>query len=169
MKLVRCKQCDDVVRLVHTEWRKCDCGKSGGQYNDDLITATVGGDCEVIGIRNDFFAAKQFSKEREKKDDKGQKNIIIQGEYKGDNQIHRIKSSDGPKLKIDVERLDDNTIELTFVDDRKYTMNLEGNKSPKTVEIEVDKNHKPSFKDKKTKKENEINFKKIITEKLKML
>jgi hypothetical protein len=43
-KLIRCKKCEDIVRLVHTKWRKCECGKSGGQYNDDMISATVGGD-----------------------------------------------------------------------------------------------------------------------------
>jgi len=33
MKLVRCNQCGDVTRLIHTKWRQCECGKSGGQYN----------------------------------------------------------------------------------------------------------------------------------------
>jgi hypothetical protein len=77
-----------------------------GIYNADMISATVGGDCEVIGLRNDYFEAKPFSKARDKKDDKGQINSIIQGEYLGDVQIHRIKSGDGPRLKMDIEEID---------------------------------------------------------------
>ena len=103
MKLIRCKKCEDVVRLVHTEWRQCDCKKSGGQYNDDMISATVGGDCEVIGLRNDYFELKPFSKARNKDGLNG----IIQGEYLGDVQIHRIISAKGPKLKMTIEKLDD--------------------------------------------------------------
>ena len=115
-KLIRCKKCEDIVRLVHTKWRKCECGESGGQYNDDMISATVGGDCEVIGIRNDNFAAKQFSKERS---DEGDLNNIIQGEYDGDVQIHRIKSGDGPKLKMEIEAINKTNNKITFTDDRE--------------------------------------------------
>jgi len=146
MKLIRCKKCEDVVRLVHTEWRQCDCKKSGGQYNDDMISATIGGECEVIGIRNDWFNGT--------KKDRGDKklNLIIQGEYDGDVQIHRIESGNGPKLKMDIVKLDSETNEITFTDDRKYTINVKGNKSPKT--IEVPSNKKPSFKEKKVRNEN---------------
>jgi hypothetical protein len=164
MKLIRCKNCDDVVRLVHTKWRKCDCGKSGGQYNDELLSATVGGDCEVIGIRNDFFSAKPFSKERSKVDDKGARNNIIQGEYEGDVQIHRIESADGPKLKMKTEKIDDDTLKVTFTDDRKYTINLKGNKSPKTIELPA--NDSPSFKDKKKINENIEYLKKLVNKKM---
>ncbi len=141
-KLIRCKKCEDIVRLVHTKWRKCECGESGGQYNDDLMSATVGGDCEVIGLRNDYFALKPFSKGRDKE---GLGNII-QGEYEGDVQIHRIKSGDGPKLKMKIEKLDDENNKITFTDDRVYTINLKGEKSPKTIEIPINQNG-PSFKD----------------------
>jgi hypothetical protein len=140
MKLIKCNTCGDVVRLVHTEWRKCECGKSGGQYNDDMISATIGGDCEVIGLRNDFFKEKPFSNKRSEDG----KNAIIQGEYLGDNQIHRIKSSDGPKLKMDIEKVDDDKNKITFTDKRKYTINLKGEKSPKTIEVPANK--EPSFK-----------------------
>ncbi len=148
-KLIRCKKCEDIVRLVHTKWRKCECGKSGGQYNDDLMSATVGGDCEVIGLRNDYFAAKPFSKKR------GEDGLghIIQGEYGGDVQIHRIESGDGPKLKMEIEQIDDENNKITFTDDRKYTINLKGNKSPKTVEVPINKNG-PSFKPVKKQKES---------------
>ncbi len=149
MKLIRCEECGDVVRIVHTKWRKCDCGKSGGQYNDDMISATVGGTCEVIGLRNDFFTEKQFSKKR----GEDGKNIIIQGEYLGDNQIHRVKSGNGPKLKMEITENGDGTHDITFTDSRKYTINLKGNKSPKTLKG-VPSNDEPSFKDKKTKKES---------------
>jgi hypothetical protein len=152
-KLIRCKKCEDIVRLVHTKWRKCECGKSGGQYNDDMISATVGGDCEVIGIRNDYFAAKQFSKERS---DDGDLNNIIQGEYDGDVQIHRIKSGDGPKLKMEIEKIDEDNNKITFTDDRKYTINVKGDKSPKTIEVPINKNG-PSFKD--TKKDSKKSIK----------
>ena len=152
-KLIRCKECEDIVRLVHTKWRKCECGKSGGQYNDDLMSATVGGDCEVIGLRNDYFIAKPFSKEREKKDDKGPLSQIIQGEYNGDVQIHRIESGDGPKLKMEIEQIDDDNNKITFTDDRKYTLNLKGNKSPKTIEVPINKNG-PSFKGVKKQKDS---------------
>ena len=148
-KLIRCKECEDIVRLVHTKWRKCECGKSGGQYNDDLMSATIGGDCEVIGLRNDYFALKPFSKERGKNNLGG----IIQGEYEGDVQIHRIESGDGPKLKMKIEKLDDENNKITFTDDREYTINLKGDKSPKTVEVPINKNG-PSFKGVKKQKES---------------
>jgi hypothetical protein len=145
MKLIKCNKCGDVARLVHTKWRTCECGKSGGQYNADMISATVGGDCEVIGLRNDYFEAKPFSKARDKKDDKGQINSIIQGEYLGDVQIHRIKSGDGPRLKMDIEEIDEDTNKITFTDKREYVINLKGDKSPKTIEVPSNKIG-PSFK-----------------------
>lgn len=161
MKLVKCKNCNDVVRLIHDKWRKCDCGKSGGQYNDDLLSATVGGDCEVIGLRNDFFETKPFSKKR------GDLSGIIQGEYKGDVQIHRIKLPDGPKLKMEFEKIDDETVEITFTDDREYTINMKGkNKSPKSVKLPA--NDSPSFKNKKARNESKIldSYKNLIIEEL---
>lgn len=158
MKLIRCNKCEDVVRLIEREWRNCDCGKSGGQYNEDMISATIGGDCEVIGLRNDFFKEKPFSKKR----GEDGKNIIIQGEYLGDNQIYRIKSSKGPRLKIEITENDNNTHDITFTDKRKYTINLKGNKSPKTIKG-IPSNKKPSFKD--TKNES-VAIKSIIKEQL---
>lgn len=157
-KLIRCKECEDIVRLVHTKWRKCECGKSGGQYNDDMISATVGGDCEVIGLRNDYFTKKQFSKDRNDKE----LNSIIQGEYDGDVQIHRIKSGDGPKLKMEIEAVDGKNNKITFTDDREYSINVKGNKSPKTIEVPINKNG-PSFKDGKKQKETiKENLRKLI-------
>ena len=156
-KLIRCKKCEDIVRLVHTKWRKCECGESGGQYNDDLMSATVGGNCEVIGLRNDYFTEKPFSKKRNKQE----LNTIIQGEYDGEVQIHRIESSEGPKLKIKIEKLDDNNNKITFTDKRKYTINLKGDKTPKTVNIPINDNG-PSFKDVKKSENLKEEIKKML-------
>lgn len=157
MKLVKCNQCGDVTRLIHTKWRQCECGKSGGQYNDDMISATVGGDCEVIGLRNDYFELKPFSKDR----NKDGLNAIIQGEYENDVQIHRIKSPKGPKLKMDIKPVDDENNEITFTDNRKYTINLKGDKSPKKITVPRNDNG-PSFKDDKTKKTIKEHLRKLI-------
>lgn len=148
MKLIRCKNCDDVVRLIHTKWRKCECGESGGQYNGLSMSATVGGDCEVIGIRNDLFFYEPFSKERVEIDEISARNAIIQGEYEGDIQIYRIESPDGPNLKMEMEKIDD-ILKITFTDDRKYTINLKGDKSPKSINIPF--SDVPSFKSEKVK------------------
>lgn len=129
MKLIRCKSCNDVVRLIHTKWRTCECGQSGGQYNGLTMSATVGGNCEVIGIRNDYFEFEPFSEGRKDKD------MILQGEYLGDVQIYRIESGSGPNLKMEIESINDETIKMTFDDERKYTINLDGDKSPKYVII----------------------------------
>ncbi len=162
MKLVRCNNCEDVVRLIHTKWRKCECGKSGGQYNDDMMSATVGGDCEVIGLRNDFFTKKPFSKARNGHDEKGLINVIVQGEYLGDVQIHRIISGNGPKLNMDIKELDDEFNEITFNDKRKYTVNVKGgDKSPETIKIPINKNG-PSFKTKNVLKEQFRRFIEIL-------
>ena len=151
MKLIRCKSCNDIVRLVHTKWRQCACKKSGGQYNDDNISATVGGDCEVLGISNDWVDGSK--KDRENKE----LNNITQGEYLGDVQIHRIKSGKGPKLKMDIKEIDDDTNKLTFKDKRKYEVNVKGgDKSPDT--LEVPSNKQPSFKEHYYSRERSYNI-----------
>lgn len=96
MKLIRCTWCGDVVNLCKEEWRKCMCKASGGQYKADNQNAVVGGKCEVIGIRNDFFEYEPHTIEREKEE----RNIILQGEYEGDTQITRIKSSRKPRKDL---------------------------------------------------------------------
>lgn len=97
MKLIRCKLCGDVVALCKEEWRMCMCKESGGQYNENNQTAVVGGRCEVIGIRNDYFEHEPFSKEREEDN----RNVILQGEYEGDTEIKRIKTPYIPLNNID--------------------------------------------------------------------
>lgn len=144
MKLIRCKNCEDVVRLIHTRWRTCECGESGGQYNGLTMSATVGGNCEVIGIRNDFFEYEPFSEER------NSRNTIIQGEYEGDVQIYRIESPLGPKLNIRIEGWNDAiTFKIIFEDDRNYILNLKDDKSPEFVYLPA--SNSPSFKADKIK------------------
>ena len=141
MKLIRCKKCNDVVRLIHTKWRTCDCGKSGGQYNDDLLSATVGGKCDIVGISNLFFDDK-FRALSDKEKVKFRKKInhhyqeIWYWELLGDFQIHRIKSPEGPRLKIKIKRIDDKNVKLIFKDKRKYSLNIPGDRSPKSIVIE---------------------------------
>lgn len=55
MKLIFCPECRDVTRLILEAWRRCKCGASGGQYNTDSVSATVGGKALVFGIPNPFF------------------------------------------------------------------------------------------------------------------
>ena len=94
MKLIRCNECGDVVNLCKEVWRRCYCKESGGQYTQGNQTVIVGGRCEVIGIRNDYFDYKPFSKEREEDN----RDRILQGEYPGDIQITRIESPAGLKF-----------------------------------------------------------------------
>lgn len=62
MKLVYCTRCEDLVRLVLTNWRTCLCGQSGGRYRRDELTAHIFGPCVPIGIGN-----ASFQKAREKR------------------------------------------------------------------------------------------------------
>jgi hypothetical protein len=133
----------------------CDCKQSGGQYNEDLITATVGGNCEVFGISNLFFDV-DFNKLSEDEKINYRKEInhywceIWFGEGLGDVQIHRIKSPKGPRLKMKVEWVDTNKTKSTFLDKRNYSLNLSDNKKPKYIITENEM--KPSFLDKKNRK-----------------
>jgi hypothetical protein len=140
MKLIHCKSCHDVVRLIPEEWRKCYCGDVGGQYNEDLMTATVGGDCDVIGIPNPFFdevykyllddnGGKQWYR---KKHGWGTQDIWYGG-LKGDKQIYRIESSKGPRLKIKFKSLNNGYAEIIILDKREYI--IDGEK-PKTLIVE---------------------------------
>ena len=55
MKLIRCKTCNDVVRLIDKKWRMCYYGDCGRQYNKDMMSATVAGNCDIVGISNLFL------------------------------------------------------------------------------------------------------------------
>lgn len=53
MKLLFCTQCLDIFNLTLKE-KKCSCGKSGGQYIDEL-NAVYWGKCIPLGITNNSF------------------------------------------------------------------------------------------------------------------
>ena len=53
MKLIFCKECHDIFRLIN-EKRFCKCGKSWGNYTDD-INAEIGGLAVPIGFENSSF------------------------------------------------------------------------------------------------------------------
>lgn len=157
MKLIHCKHCHDVVRLIHTKWRMCECKKSGGQYNDDLMSATIGGGCDVIGIPNPFFddifkylieenGGTQFYRDKHG----WGKQDIWYGGGAGDLQIHRIESPKGPKLKMRVEIVDKNHTKSIITDKRDYL--IDGKKLPFVI---IENQMHPSFKQpKKSTKSN---------------
>lgn len=51
MKLLLCKECQDVVRLIDTK-RTCKCGKVGGRYIDDINAVYFGATAVPIGFAN---------------------------------------------------------------------------------------------------------------------
>ena len=51
MKLILCVECHDVVRLIREE-RECLCGKSGGRYLEDFMSAEYWGEAVPIGFDN---------------------------------------------------------------------------------------------------------------------
>ena len=154
MKLIRCKICNDVVRLVHTHWRMCDCGACGGQYNVDMLSATVGGDCDVVGISNIFFD-DEYNSLTEKEKNKFKKKIkhppceIWFGGSFNDEQIFRIKSSKGPRLNAEIEWLQDAS-KMIVKDKRKYSG--AGKYNPKIIIIKGNNIPSPSFRDKTMRK-----------------
>lgn len=52
MKLLLCKECADIVRLIQDEKRICKCGKVGGRYIDDLNAVYFGELAVPIGFEN---------------------------------------------------------------------------------------------------------------------
>ena len=52
MKLLLCKECQDIVRLIREEKRVCKCGKVGGKYTDDLNAVYFGEMAVPIGFAN---------------------------------------------------------------------------------------------------------------------
>ena len=128
VKLLFCPSCTDVVRLQVERWKKCECGKSGGQYNCDCVTATVGGEARVFGIGNPFFwphwAAHTTQKSRMAARRKWQYRIADSdcwwGEYSGDMQLFRILSADGPRLLCMLKVVGENQLEVTVTDLRAF-------------------------------------------------
>lgn len=55
MKLILCKNCEDIVRLRKEE-RFCKCGKCSGKYTDNLNAWYKGGDDVIpLGFANSSF------------------------------------------------------------------------------------------------------------------
>ena len=48
VKLLHCRECDDVVR-IYLEWRTCHCQKSKGRYINDTHVQ-LSGPCRALGI-----------------------------------------------------------------------------------------------------------------------
>jgi hypothetical protein len=51
MKLLLCRECQDIIRLVMEE-RKCSCGKVSGKYTNNLLAEYKGETAVPIGISN---------------------------------------------------------------------------------------------------------------------
>lgn len=163
MKLLYCRSCHDVVRLIHTKWRMCECELSGGQYNNDLITATVGGNCRVFGIPNPWLEecettfhirddARQWF--RDTHGNYGNEDIWW-GEKPGDFQVIRLIGEDevvanGPRLKVSVKKLDATHTRTTILDKREYRVG--DGTSPNFIDCE--NILKPSYKNPKSKKKS---------------
>lgn len=54
MKLIFCKNCHDIVKLTK-KLRKCECGKSWGQYLPNGLDARIDGEAIPLGIANGSF------------------------------------------------------------------------------------------------------------------
>lgn len=52
MKLLFCKNCQDVIKLILNEKRVCKCGKVGGKYIDSLNAVYFGDMAVPIGFAN---------------------------------------------------------------------------------------------------------------------
>ena len=50
MKLLYCLDCQDVLKIINEMSRTCRCGASTGVLDDDELTATVTGPCQVLGL-----------------------------------------------------------------------------------------------------------------------
>ncbi len=129
MKLLQCPLCGDVLGLLGREWRVCVCGASGGQYNADHVTATVGGAARVFGIANPFFNelfplldAAHVRKVHERFGYADRAGEIWWGEFAGDLQIFRVDDPAGPRLEVDVEPVDRRTNRVKVVDGRAFTI-----------------------------------------------
>ena len=130
MKLVYCPVCGDVLRLIELEWRECYCGHSGGQYNKDLMTATVGGRARVLGVANFFFEhlfprLSRTQKRKLRKDLTGQPDTDCWWSQfpERDMQIVAIKNPAGPRIRMRVEtRPGAKRSKITITDRRQYTV-----------------------------------------------
>lgn len=153
MKLLFCPFCYDVIRLIEREWRQCDCEKSGGQYNKDGMTATLGGAARVFGVANPFFDNLWLELDEIQRIKYREKNHYGPGdcwwgEFKGDTQIFRIESAEGPRLRIKVKQVSAQSNEVTIIDSRKHW--IDGIFDADNVIVPA--NVEPSFKGKRIPK-----------------
>jgi hypothetical protein len=156
MKLLFCPDCHDAHELIPDEWRMCLCGASGGQYNADGMTATIGGRARVFGVGNTFFnelypllgaEAKKMVRQKYF----GQETDAWWGEYKGDQQIFRIKSAKGPRLKVEMKLVVGRMVDIIVVDKRDYW--IDGEFLKESVRVPQNPGYKPPRKRKPKKKE----------------
>ena len=159
MKLIYCMNCKDVVKLAKDKWRKCECGNSGGQYNSDNLTATIGGLVKVLGIANPFFQ-EPFSyltktgQEAFRLMSGYSKNDCWWGEFSGDLQIVRITSPNGPRIEMKIEEIpDEGKRKLTFINCDNIDYQVD-NKRPEFIIVDSDqpKIEKPVISKSKTKR-----------------
>lgn len=52
MKLIICSNCADIKSLRRAAKSICECGESWGQYKQDGINATIGGNAIPLGFSN---------------------------------------------------------------------------------------------------------------------
>lgn len=108
MKLLFCPICHDVLGLLDNHWRTCVCKCSGGQYNADGMTATIGGMGKVFGVGNPFFNELYPFLNNEGKKAMRQKfygqpdTDCWWGDYAGERQIFHIQEAAGPRVKVRV-------------------------------------------------------------------
>jgi len=159
MKLLYCPICRDVHGIIEEKWRKCLCGQSGGQYNADGMTATVGGEARVFGVGNHpFFDPLFIYLTDEKKRELRQKYYgqpdtdAWWGEYPGDVQIFRVPDSRGPRVEIKVRRKN-NTENEVIVTEKHRPVLCDGRPIEDLGSVVVPRN--PHFKAKTRWRQNE--------------
>jgi endogenous inhibitor of DNA gyrase (YacG/DUF329 family) len=65
MKLILCKECGDVVRLVTEEIRYCLCGKCSGRYKDNLNAWYKGKNAIPLGVENQSLISAVYRQPQE--------------------------------------------------------------------------------------------------------
>lgn len=133
MKLLFCPACHDAFSLRPEQWRRCRCGASGGQYNRDKETATIGGRARVFGVGNPFFFPTWLAKTD------NERQALRASYYQrsqdcwwgespdtpGDVQLFRIADAAGPRLRIKIIYNHDHTLRnktIKIIDKRVFTV-----------------------------------------------
>lgn len=55
MKLLLCRSCEDIVRVL-SDWRACRCGSSRARYVDNTNAQYTGEHAAMIGVQNGSIA-----------------------------------------------------------------------------------------------------------------